>query len=362
MPNSEQLRIAILGAGIITQSIHIPSILRADFKLVAVCDLSPSRAKEVADKYGVRAFTNPQDVFSGSEIDAVLIATPGSHAELTIAALNAGKHVLAEKPLALNSEELDAIEVAQKKSGKVLQIGYMKMYDPLADRAAKEISELKNIRLVRVTVSHPEDAPQIKHLHIKPPTQDADAAEIKRAQDYEIKQTEIALPGASKEFGAYFRNILHGSLIHETSMLRGLGFELPTEWSAEVFPEFSGNTPSSLLAIGTRGDTRFILSWNWLPEYPEYEEELKVLASNGRIEYHLAKPYVLEERSRLVVRRHVGQERQDTTFTEINETGFLRQLLAFRSSILDGSPVLSNLAGVRKDVEVITAIARAALK
>lgn len=358
---TRQIRIAILGAGIIAQSIHIPSILRAGFELVGVCDLSPSRAHEVAGRYGVAAYTKPQDVFNNPNVEAVLIATPGSHAELTIAALATGKHVLAEKPLALNQGEVDSIEAAQIASGKVLQIGYMKMHDPLTHRACKEISELKDIRLVRVTVSHPDDAPQIQHLRMHPPAKDADMDEINRAVAYEAEQTEIAIPGASEEFAAYFRNVIHGSVIHETSLLRGLGFELPTQWTAEIFPKLAGSTPSSLLAIGTKGDTRFIISWNWLPEYPEYDEELKVLASNGRVEYHLAKPYILEERSRLLVQRHDGQERQDTTYTEINETGFLRQLLAFKDSILTGTPVLSNLDGVRKDLVVLEAIAKAAM-
>jgi predicted dehydrogenase len=358
MANSQQLRMAIIGAGIISQSIHIPSMFRAGITLSAVCDLSPSRAKEVATKYAVKGFSDPRQILDDPEIDAVLIATSGSHAELTIAALEAGKHVLAEKPLALNSKELDAIEVAQKQSGKILQIGYMKMYDPLAQRAAKEIALLKDIRLVRVTVSHPADAPQIAHLRLKPPLEDADIKEIERARQYEMEQTEIAFPGAPEIVRAFYKNIIQGSLIHETSMLRGLGFQLPTVWQAEVFPELSGTTPSSILAVGKMKDIRFILSWNWLPEYPEYDEELKVLASNGRLEYHLAKPYVLEERSRLTVFKHDLHERQDTTYTQINETGFLRQLLAFKDSVINGTEVISNLAGVRKDLAVLEAITR----
>ena len=360
MTTESPIRIAILGAGIIAQSIHIPSLLRAGFVLDTVCDLSPSRANDVAARYGVRGVTNPNDVFNDSRIDAVLIATPGSHTELTVSALRAGKHVLAEKPLALNLAEVDRIDEAQRDSGRVLQIGYMKMYDPLTERAAQAISELTDIRLVRVTVSHPADAPQIQHLHMKPPANDADRSEIDRANNYEIEQTNLVLPGASTEFGAYFRNIIHGSVIHETSLLRGLGFTLPTEWTADVFPKLHGNEPSSLLAIGTSDDVRFVISWNWLPEYPEYNEEVKVLASNGRVEYHLAKPYVLEERSRLVVQRHDGQERQDTTYTEINETGFLRQLLAFADSVNNGTPVRANLDGVREDIATLTAIALAA--
>ena len=361
MTRDNPIRIAILGAGIIAQSIHIPSLLRAGFILDTVCDLSPSRANDVAARYGVRGTTSPNEVFSDPQIDAVLIATPGSHTELTIAALMAGKHVLAEKPLALNLAEVDRIEQAQRESGTVLQIGYMKMYDPLTQRAANAIAELTDIRLVRVTVSHPADAPQIQHLRMKPPVNDADRVEIDRANTYEIEQTNLALPGATPEFGAYFRNIIHGSVIHETSLLRGLGLQLPTEWTADVFPQLHGNEPSSLLAIGTSNDVRFIISWNWLPEYPEYNEEVKVLGSNGRVEYHLAKPYVLEERSRLIVQRHDGQERQDTTYTEINETGFLRQLVAFADSVNNGTPVRANLDGVRDDITTLTAIARAAM-
>jgi predicted dehydrogenase len=207
-------------------------------------------------------------------------------------------------------------------------------------------------------VSHPADAPQIAHLRLKPPLDDADTKEIERARQYEMEQTEIAFPGAPEILRAFYKNIIQGSLIHEASMLRGLGFELPAVWDAEVFPELSGTTPSSILAVGKVKDTRFILSWNWLPEYPEYDEELKVLASNGRLEYHLAKPYVLEERSRLTVFKHDVHERQDTTYTQINETGFLRQLLAFKDSVINGTEVISNLAGVRKDLAVLEAITR----
>jgi len=361
MQTAKEVRIAILGAGIIAQSIHIPSILRAGFKLAGVCDLSPSRANEVGSRYGVTGYTNPEDVFADESIDAVLIATPGSHAQLTIQALQAGKHVLVEKPLALNLLEIDAIERAHQQTQSVLQVGYMKMHDPLTKRASSEIAQLTDVRLVRVTVSHPDDAPQIEHLRMRPPINDADQKLIQQAIDYEKEQTEISIPGASVDFGNYYRNVIHGSLIHETSLLRGLGFDLPTVWDAEIFPKLQGSTPSSLLAVGVSGDTRFVLSWNWLPEYPEYDEELKVLGSNGRVEYHLAKPYILEERSRLISQRHNGQERQDTTYTEINETGFLRQLLAFKSSILEGTPVIADLDGVRKDIEVLNAIAKSAM-
>jgi predicted dehydrogenase len=353
------LRIAVIGAGIISQSIHIPTLRRAGFDLVTICDLSPSRVDEVARRLGVAGTTIPEDVIADPGIDAVLIATPGSHAQLAIAALKSGKHVLAEKPLALSLLEIEQLEEAVAESGTVLQIGYMKMHDPLTERVRTELSELRDLRLVRVTISHPDDAPQIQHLRMVPAAKDADMDTIRAAVAYEDAESRRVLEGASDGLLRYYRDVLQGSVIHELSMLRAVGLPVPTEWTAEAFPTLEGPQPASLLATGAVGDVRYIISWNWLPEYPEYDEELKVLASNGRLEYHLAKPYVLEERSRLRVERHDGTERQDTTYTEISETGFLRQLDAFAASVRTGAPVLANLAGAKEDVLTLQSLARA---
>jgi predicted dehydrogenase len=359
MSTTAPIRIAIIGAGIISQSIHIPTLQRAGFDLVTVCDLSQSRVDDMTKRLGVTGTIVPEDVIDDDRIDAVLIATPGSHAQLAIAALKSGKHVLAEKPLALNLAEIEELERAAAEAGKVLQIGYMKMYDPLTDRVRKELGELQDVRLVRITVSHPDDSPQIQHLRMKPPANDADGGRIRAAIAYEDDQTRLALDGASAGLMRYYRDVLHGSVIHELSLLRAIGLQVPTSWTAEAFPTLEGPEPASLLATGSVGDVRYVISWNWLPEYPEYDEELKVLAANGRLEYHLAKPYLLEERSRLRVERNVGLERQETNYTQTSETGFLRQLDAFAKSVSTGAAVLANLEGAKADVLTLQALAQA---
>lgn len=358
-PLSAPIRIAILGAGIIAQSIHIPTIRRAGFELTNVCDLSPSRVAELVHRLGIRGTTLPEDVFNDPSVDAVLIATPGSHAELTKAALESNKHVLAEKPLALTLSETEQIENLAARVGKVVQVGYMKMYDPLTHRVRAELSALNDVRLVRVTVAHPDDSPQIQHLRITPPVRDADLERIQQANDYEERVSLIALGDAPDGLLRYYRDVLNGSVVHELSMLRAVGLPVPNEWVAEAFPTLDGPDPASLLATAKVGDARFILSWNWLPDYPEYDEELKVLAANGRLEYHLARPYLLEERSRLRVERNAGTERTDTTYVDAFETGFLRQLDAFALAIREGGPVIANLAGVKEDLVSLQALAKA---
>lgn len=352
------IRVGVIGAGTISQSVHLTSLRRAGFEIPVVCDLSPSRAAGAASAVGAQPLSDPAAVLA-ADVDAVLLATPGSHAQLAEAAILAGKHVLAEKPLAFTVREVDALDRLADEAGVIAQVGYMKMFDPLVDVAAARIAELRETRLVRVTVAHPADDPQVSHLRMGPPPEDADPAVIADAIEYDRARAAAALPGASPELLSYYTDVLNGSVIHEISLLRALNLPLPQQWSARTVTPLGGAEPASLLATAQVAHAAYALSWNWLPQYPEYDEELTVLAANGRIEFHLAKPYVLEARSRLRSMRHEGELRQDTDFTAGHETGFLRQLDAFGEAIRTGTSNRAAFAGARDDIVQLQLIAQA---
>jgi predicted dehydrogenase len=296
-------------------------------------------------------------VFASPDVDAVLIATPGTHAEIANRALTARKHVLAEKPLAFTTREVRELEALAKAKGLIAQVGYMKMFDPLSDVVASEISELRGIRLIRITVSHPADEGQLSHLRLGPVPRDADSAVIASSQSYDLERAREALPGADDELVAYYMNVLNGSVIHEFSLLRAVGLALPSEWQAVAVTPLGGAEPASLRASSTVDGVEYLLSWNWLPEYPEYDEELSVFAANGRLDFLLAKPYLLEERSRLVSRRHEGELRKVTSYTAGHETGFLRQLDAFAAAIRTGATNPASFGGAAHDIAALQEIA-----
>ena len=111
----------IISAGLIAD-FHAKAIRDIpNARLIACCDKVPEKAKKLADNYNIRVFDTYQELLESDEIDIVTIATPsGFHAEPVIAAAQAGKHVLCEKPLDITLERIDSMIEAHEKSGTYL--------------------------------------------------------------------------------------------------------------------------------------------------------------------------------------------------------------------------------------------------
>lgn len=128
-----KLKMAVIGTGGISNE-HIRGYINnPDTELYAFCDINADRVKMMAEKYGVpleRTFTDKDEMLKAlPEIDAVSVCTWNSaHAECTIAALNAGKHVICEKPMAMNAEEAKQMMEAAKRNNKLLMIGFVRRH------------------------------------------------------------------------------------------------------------------------------------------------------------------------------------------------------------------------------------------
>ena len=120
------INIGIIGCGKIAQVRHIPEYAEnPDAKLAAFFSPNRARAQEQADKYGGKVYDTAEALLADPEIDAVSICAANyAHAELSIQALNAGKHVLCEKPMATTLADCEAMVECAKKNGKFLMIGH----------------------------------------------------------------------------------------------------------------------------------------------------------------------------------------------------------------------------------------------
>ena len=119
------IKVGIIGCGKIAQVRHIPEYMaNPNAELRGFYDLNTQRAQELAQQYGGKAYDSYEALLADPEIDAVSVCAANHvHAEISIAALKAGKHVLCEKPMAISLEVCEAMVQAAKASGRYLMIG-----------------------------------------------------------------------------------------------------------------------------------------------------------------------------------------------------------------------------------------------
>lgn len=144
------LRIGIIGCGKIAQVRHIPEYAaNPDARLAGFYDINRGRAEEMGKLYGGKVYGTYQELLEDEEIDAVSVCTANnSHAEITIAALKAGKHVLCEKPMALSLGECEAMVKAAEEADRYLMIGHNQRLAKAHARARQLVLEGRIGRIV----------------------------------------------------------------------------------------------------------------------------------------------------------------------------------------------------------------------
>lgn len=131
----EKMKVGIIGCGGIANGKHLPAIKAVgNIEIVAVCDIIEERAIKAKEEYGTentKVFTDYKEVLKIDEIMSIYVLTPNrSHSFITVDALKAGKNVMCEKPMAINTEEAQKMLDAAKETGKILTIGYQNRYRP----------------------------------------------------------------------------------------------------------------------------------------------------------------------------------------------------------------------------------------
>ncbi|MDQ4045492.1 MAG: Gfo/Idh/MocA family oxidoreductase, partial [Chloroflexota bacterium] len=149
-----QVKVGIIGLGQVAQIIHLP-ILRPmpdQYEIAALCDVSEGLLHAVGGDYGVvRRYTDAADLVAQDDIDAVFVLNSDEyHAEHTVLAARAGKHVLVEKPMCLTLREAEEIVAARDTGGVQVMVAYMRRFAPAFVEAVKQVRQLERIDYVRV--------------------------------------------------------------------------------------------------------------------------------------------------------------------------------------------------------------------
>ncbi|MEW6360003.1 MAG: Gfo/Idh/MocA family oxidoreductase [Planctomycetota bacterium] len=143
---AKKVRVGVIGAGQVSQQMHIPGLLKSPLTdLAAIADVSEKRRSEAAKQFNIpHVFADYKDLLAMDDLDAVCVALPNFlHCPATVDALNAGKHVLCEKPMAMNRKEAEKMIAAARKKRRIFMIGQNMRFTRDTQLAKKAIASGK---------------------------------------------------------------------------------------------------------------------------------------------------------------------------------------------------------------------------
>lgn len=151
------IRVGLIGLGRSGWNIHAAGLAQVDrFTVVAAADPAAERRAEAEERFGCVTYSKPDELIGDSEVELAIVATPShTHVPLAVAALEAGKHVVVEKPLAQSTSEVDEMIAAAEKAGTVLTCFHNRRFDPelMAIRDVLASGRLGDVFLIRRNLS-----------------------------------------------------------------------------------------------------------------------------------------------------------------------------------------------------------------
>ena len=356
--SGSRLRVGLVGAGLVGQAAHAYFLWddRERFDLVALADPSAVVRAAVGDRYGITERHASLDGLLGLGLDAIVVAVPDAfHADVACQGLEAGLHVLCEKPLALSLEECDRIALARDVAGRVLQVGTMKRYDPAFLRLLELLPESPaDVRYLSIEVRDPDQGPFVAHLHM---TAASDLApqlgqELRSRMAARIREATGGAPpaGAARAFEAYL-----SSLVHDVSLLQGVLERLGAPWCerADDGAWWDEGRAVSLSATLPGGGRAHLVHHN-LPGVNDYRERVTLHCSDRVLELTFPSPYLRHQPTRLVEHRSDGAIGLRSTLHHVSyEEAFRQELRAFADACAGDGPVVTPVEAGRADVALL---------
>ena len=347
------LGVGIIGCGQIAQIAHLPYLNELpDFEINAVCDLSEKILSHVSKRFSVNnLFTDYRDLLQQKDIEVVVVSTT-DHAEIAIAALNAGKHVLCEKPMAFNLAQCDAMIEAAEQNHVKLMIGYMKRYDPAYQFSLPLIKEITGLRLIRI---HDLAGDFQINNQIYDLVTNTDVPKQLLSQAH-IKETDAqiaALGGQCADLvNAY--SLLLGLCSHDSCVLHE-AFGSPTRISkVDLFAE---NYAVAILEYGQ--DVRCVWESGLLLQRPAWDESLKVYGENRSLEIEFPFPYLKNAETYVNVNEMERGVNVAKQFRVSFDEAYKREWRHFYECITENKEPLTGGKEGRRDVAFIIDLVKA---
>ncbi|MGH6893096.1 MAG: Gfo/Idh/MocA family protein [Dongiaceae bacterium] len=365
MERAKRVKIGVVGAGLIGQVEHIPNLRRLEnlYEIVGIADASADMRRELESR-GYLAFSSYQQLLDAG-IDAILVAAPDQyHAEITRNALARGKHVFCEKPLCFSVTQAEEIAAARDKAGKVVQIGYMKRFDPSYEKLLSLLpKDATELRMISVEVQDPDSWPFSQHQgdfvktgDIPPDT----VADGKRRRDEQVARA-VGRELTGPEMWGY-TNSYCSSLIHDINVVHGILDALGVETGRVIGAAFFAGGDGGHGSVRLQGcDAIWQMTHLFVHKVADYKERISVYFNDGVYELTFPSPYLNHFPTRLTVSRSDGGGWQKTSYRASYEEAFIRELIGFWKSVTEGTPVRNTVEAATKDLRLLAQLAGTAI-
>lgn len=353
---TEALRVGVIGCGAIAQIMHIPYLIEHErFDLISICDAYQPVLDDVGERYHIeKRYTDWNDLLANDNLDAVVICHAGSHRDSVIAALDANKHILVEKPLAWNLREVQEVAERAARSDRILQMGYHKLYDPAFAYAKQQIEQMQDIGLIRISVLHPANELGFSPYRLRRGNgvieeghQDPGTWANQRAGQLKAFATGALAPLVDEALGARKDNedlrlaygIITISLIHQIYTMFGLFGEPERVISTDIWRD--GFSIHSMIEYPN--DVRCTMEWHFLSHLKDYHEEYAVYGNHDRVMFQLPSPYFKNFPSPVIIQGGDGELSWEKRVTVSHGEAFENELLAFYDNIQENKKPFSSI-------------------
>lgn len=356
------IRVGVIGAGGVAQVEHIPNLLKLhrQFKIVGVYDPSRKVRAFVGEEFGLETFSD-LDTLLAMPLDAVVIASPDAlHHEQSLAAFARGLHVFCEKPLCYGAQDIDELIAARDRAGKVLQVGYMKRFDPSYEAALNMLpGTARTLRYVSVEVNDPDAWPFVRHASTCR-GDDVAAELIASTEARQREQVDRAVPGlhdpdAFRGFvGAYCSSIVHDvNAVH--GLLDALGVADGEIVGASLFAKGEGGQGAVRLLDG---QALWTMAHVAVPRLPDYRERITLHFDDASLELEFPSPYLNHQPTRLTIRTGDGHTLSSRDIRCGYEEAFVEELKGFWSAIVEGAAVRNTAEHAHRDMTLLAGLTR----
>ncbi len=355
-----RLRVGIIGCGTVAQIMWLPNLRELDdhFEVTAICDLSPALVQSVGDYFGVAGRYRDYHDLLAQDLDMVIVLTAGSHAAAAIAAMEAGKQVIVEKPMCFTLREADDMIATAERTGVRLMVSYMKRYDPGYRYGRTVVQGMDDLRYVQINVLHPDPDLYYAHHRIKR-FRDIPSDTLAAFQAEDDRLTVEAIGEVSPLMRHLYRDIVLGSMCHDTNALRGILGRPQEALLTTIWPDETIN-PTVTTVLAYENGPRVVMTWSYLGALRDYFEELAFIGESGRVRIQFPSPWLKHFPTPVEVQgMEDGAEwrrRVNVSYAE----AFKEEALHFHHCVTTGAQPLTDGHDGREDIALLQQIVAAA--